>query len=68
MDDAHRGGPVNLARMVVGSEGTLCVVTEAKVNLVQRPTMTALSVLHFRTIYDASEATTRVLRHDAVVY
>ena len=64
LDDAHRGGPVNLARMVVGSEGTLCVVTEAKVNLVQRPTMTSLSVLHFRTIYDASEATTRVLRHE----
>ena len=63
LDDGH-GGPVNLARMVVGSEGTLCVVTEAKVNLVPRPTMTALSILHFRTIFDASEATTRVLTHD----
>ena len=64
LDDLGRGGPVNLARMVVGSEGTLCVVTEAKVNLVPRPTMTSLSVLHFRSIYDASEATTRVLRHE----
>ena len=63
LDDGH-GGPVNLARMVVGSEGTLCVVTEAKVNLVPRPTLTALSILHFRTIFDASEATTRVLTHD----
>ena len=63
LDDRH-SGPVNLARMVVGSEGTLCVVTEAKVNLVQRPTMTSLSILHFRTIFDASEATTRVLTHD----
>ncbi len=64
LDDTGRGGPVNLARMVVGSEGTLCVVTEAKVNLVPRPTMTSLSVLHFRSIYDASEATIRVLRHE----
>ncbi len=63
LDDRH-AGPVNLARMVVGSEGTLCVVTEAKVNLVQRPTMTSLSILHFRSIFDASEATTRVLTHD----
>ena len=63
LDDGH-AGPVNLARMVVGSEGTLCVVTEAKVNLVPRPTMTSLSILHFRTIFDASEATTRVLTHD----
>ena len=57
-------GPVNLARMVVGSEGTLCVVTEARVNLVARPTMTSLSVLHFRSVFDASEATIKVLGHD----
>ena len=64
LDDARAGRPVNLSRMVVGSEGTLCVVSEAKVSLVPRPTMTALSVLHFRSIFDASEATTRVLRHN----
>ena len=57
-------GPVNLARMVVGSEGTLCVVTEARVNLVARPTMTSLSVLHFRSVFDASEATMKALGHD----
>ncbi len=55
--------PVNLSKMVVGSEGTLCVVTEAKVNLVPRPTMTSLSVLHFRDIFEASEATKEVLKH-----
>ena len=54
----------NLARMVVGSEGTLCVVTEAKLNLVPRPAMTALSVLHFAGIVEASEATREVLKHD----
>ena len=56
--------PVNLTKMVVGSEGTLCVVTEAKVNLVPRPTMTCLSVLHFRDIFEASEATVEVLKHE----
>ena len=55
--------PVNLTKMVVGSEGTLCVVTEAKANLVPRPTMTSLSVLHFRDIIEASEATKEVLKH-----
>jgi len=54
----------NMARMVVGSEGTLCVVTESKVNLVPLPTMTALSVLHFRSIVEAAEATREVLKHD----
>ena len=56
-------GPLNLARMVVGSEGTLCVVTEAKVKLEPRPKMTALSVLHFRDIFEASEATPAILEH-----
>ncbi len=55
--------PVNLTKMVVGSEGTLCVVTQAKVNLVPRPTMTSLSVLHFADIFEASEATKEVLLH-----
>ena len=53
----------NLTRMVVGSEGTLCVVTEAKVNLVPRPTMTGLSVLHFADIFQASEAVKEILNH-----
>ena len=53
----------NMARMVVGSEGTLCVVTEAKVNLEPRPTMTSLSLLHFTGIVEAGEATARVLEH-----
>ena len=53
----------NLTRMVVGSEGTLCVATEAKVNLVPRPVMTALSVAHFRDIFQASEAVKEVLNH-----
>ena len=53
----------NLTRMVVGSEGTLCVATEAKVNLVPRPTMTALSVAHFHDIFQASEAVKEILNH-----
>jgi FAD/FMN-containing dehydrogenase/Fe-S oxidoreductase len=65
LPDALRPGeaPFNLARMVVGSEGTLCVVTEAKINLVPRPTVTALSILHFTDIFQASEATRAVLKH-----
>ena len=63
LDEFLTDSGFNLARMVVGSEGTLCVVTEAKVNLVPRPTMTALSVLHFAGIVEASEATSAALKH-----
>ncbi len=63
IDDFLTDEAFNLARMVVGSEGTLCVVSEAKLNLVPRPTMTALAVLHHVDIVQASEATKEVLKH-----
>ena len=64
LDDFLTDAPFNLTKMVVGSEGTLCVVTEAKLNLVSRPTMTALSVVHFAGIVESSEAVKEILRHD----
>ena len=68
LDEFLADDPFNLTKMVVGSEGTLCVVTEAKVNLVPRPTMTALSILHFSDIVQASEAIVEVLAARAVIH
>ncbi len=63
LDQFPKGEPVNLSRMVVGSEGTLSVITKAKVNLVTRPKTTALAIAHFRRLDEACEATTAVLEH-----
>ena len=57
------GGPFNLSKMVVGSEGTMCVVTEAKVNLVPVPPKKGLAVLHFDDTARACEATWEILAH-----
>ena len=54
---------VNLASMVVGSEGTLCVVTEAKVNLVPTPAHKGLAVLHFEDMFRACDASWDILQH-----
>ena len=64
LDNFMLDGPVNMSNIVVGSEGTLCVVTEAKVNLVSNPTVTGLSILHFRDIVEASYATTSILEYN----
>ena len=64
LDDFLGDGPTNMARMVVGSEGTLCVVTEAKVNLVPVPARKGLAILHFRDIVEACEATWELLGHN----
>jgi len=51
----------NLAKLMVGSEGTLAVVAEAKLNLVPRPKMTALCVVHFDSVAASAEATPTIL-------
>ena len=45
--------PWNLARLICGSEGTLGVVTEITVNLVDLPAYTTLVPVHFDDVMDA---------------
>ena len=46
----------NLSKLVSGSEGTLAVITEIKLNLVPRPKMTGLAILHFDDVHAALSA------------
>src|SRR5206468_602724 len=48
-------------RAVVGSEGTLVTVLEAKVRLVRRPRKTALEVIHYHDIQEALESSQPIL-------
>ena len=63
LDEFLTDSPFNMTKMVVGSEGTLCVVTEVKINLVPRPTMTSIAVVHFEDIFGASESIKDILDH-----
>ncbi len=54
--------PTNLAKLLVGSEGTLAVLTQIKFNLVPTPKHTALCILHFDSIEQAAEATPAILQ------
>ena len=49
-------GGVNLAHLIVGSEGTLGTVVEARVKLHQLPPAVGLAVLHFDSMLPALEA------------
>ncbi len=48
--------PFDLSRLVVGSEGTLCAVTEAKLGLVSRPRHSIVVACHFVDLAEAMEA------------
>ena len=47
----------DIGRMLVGSEGTLALVTQARVRLVTDPPATCLTVLGFEDIYAAGDVT-----------
>ena len=51
----------NLSHLICGSEGTLAVVTEIEISLVEKPLTTGLAVVHFATRREALEAVTTIL-------
>lgn len=54
-------GPLNLSRVVVGCEGTLAVVTEAKLRIVRSPPAKGILVVNFRSVFDAVDATEEIM-------
>ena len=61
LDQIMEDDGFNLAKMIVGSEGTLAAITEAKVNLEPRPQATALMAVHFSGLIESMEATVATL-------
>jgi FAD/FMN-containing dehydrogenase/Fe-S oxidoreductase len=61
LDEFIKPQPFNLSRMIVGSEGTLACVVEAKMRLVPKPKWTALNVIHFDDDLEALEASQTIL-------
>jgi FAD/FMN-containing dehydrogenase/Fe-S oxidoreductase len=55
--------PFNLAKLMVGSEGTLGVVLSAKVNLVPLPKAKAVLAIQFASLLESLTATPLILRH-----
>ena len=53
--------PLSMARLVVGSEGTLLTILEARVRLVRRPRATAVDVIHYRDMQEALESSQAIL-------
>jgi FAD/FMN-containing dehydrogenase/Fe-S oxidoreductase len=62
LDEFIKPQPFNLARMIVGSEGTLATIVEAKMRLVPKPKWTAMDVIHFNDDIEALECAQIVLK------
>ncbi len=64
LDRLVEGPTRNLASLLVGSEGTLGFIIEAKVNLVEKPKHTALAIFHFDDLLAALRQAPRLLEED----
>lgn len=64
IEEAETGDTINLARLIPGSEGTLCVVTGAEVSLVEKPAATSLALFTYETVYDAVSDVAPLVEHD----
>src|SRR5207244_187679 len=62
LDEFIKPQPFNLSRILVGSEGTLGTVVEAKMRLVPKPKWTAMDVIHFYSDQEALECSQVVLQ------
>lgn len=55
--------PWNMAKILCGSEGTLAIVTEIKLNLTELPKNRAISLVHFDDRLEAIKAVKNILEH-----
>lgn len=55
LDELIKPGPLNLAKLIVGSEGTLGIVTEMTLNIVPKPKALGLCLLFFQDKLEAME-------------
>jgi FAD/FMN-containing dehydrogenase/Fe-S oxidoreductase len=57
------GGDFNVARALVGSEGTCVTILEATLNLVHSPPARAIVVLGYPDVYRAADQAPRIMEH-----
>ncbi|MDK2971298.1 MAG: hypothetical protein PWP23_1053 [Candidatus Sumerlaeota bacterium] len=57
-------GPWNLATFLCGSEGTLAILLEAKVRLVEAPKHVRMMAVHFADLIDGLRTVPSILEHD----
>ena len=64
LDQLIDSNQIDLAKFVVGSEGTLLTITEVELKLVDKPKHKGLAVIHFKDLIESMEATVEILEMD----
>lgn len=66
LDELVKTDSINLAKLVTGSEGTLCAVTEVKMAISKMLNRTGLCILHFNDIIEGMQAVAEILPYKPI--
>ena len=61
LDELIKPGPLNLCKVIAGSEGTLGIITEVRVRISKKPRITGLSIVHFHDMIEAMKSIPQML-------
>jgi FAD/FMN-containing dehydrogenase/Fe-S oxidoreductase len=64
LDELLKAGPLNIAKLIVGSEGSLGIATKIKLNIVEQPLFQGLCILFFNELEEAFEAINEALKEN----
>ena len=64
LDEIIKGFPLNMAKLIVGSEGTFGITDLIKVKISPKPKNTVLSVLHCKNFTEALNKVDKILEHE----
>ncbi|MFN7023491.1 MAG: FAD-binding and (Fe-S)-binding domain-containing protein [Pseudorhizobium sp.] len=66
LDQLYPENGMNVARALVGTEGTCVTVLEAELQLIKSPKEHAIAILGFPDVYEAADAVPEVLEHKPI--
>ncbi len=66
LDELIKGGPLNLCKVITGSEGSLGIVTRIKVKIVKKIKYSAVCVMHFDDMIVGMEGIEKILAHHPI--
>lgn len=63
LDELLKPGPLNLSKIITGSEGTLGIATQIKVNILERPTHQGLGLVFFNSMQAGMQAIAQIMEY-----